>query len=390
MTAPLRVCHISTVHTPFDQRIFHRECWSLARAGYEVHLLTQLDQPERIVDGVHVHALGAVRAHSHALRLADRLRIILRAATWARRLRADVYHLHDPELIPLGLWLRRLDGARVVFDCHENNTAFLRQKRYLPSPLRFLLGAGMAVVERLAARHLDAIVTADAGVAELYRTRYRARRVVVVHNFPRLDLFGSRNGSSPHASAKRFDLVYHGSIPRYHLEVAFAVAEELRKRHVQARWLFFGKCPEIDWARQELVRRGLQADFVIDPELVPHQRVAERVSQARIGFIPLPDLPKFQHNIPTKLFEFMALGLPTVLSDLPPSRPFVGDGECAVVIPPADHAAYAEAIIGLLRDPERVRRMGAAGVRRVRESLNWECESEKLLQLYATLGQERS
>jgi glycosyltransferase involved in cell wall biosynthesis len=386
MTRPLQVCHISTVHTPFDQRIFHRECWSLARAGFEVHLAVELDLPEQVLGGVHLHSLAPVRRRTLGLRLGDRLRRLVRAAALARRLRADVYHLHDPELIPLGLWLKRRRGTRVVFDCHENNTAYLRQKRYLPALVRWLLLAGMWALESLAARILDAIVTADQGVAELYRGRYRARRVVVVHNFPRLDLF-----RAAHANGKReFDLVYHGSIPRYHLEAAFAVAEELRRRGLRARWLFFGRCPESEWARRELARRGLEQDFVIDPELVPHERVAERVQKARVGFIPLPDLPKFQHNIPTKLFEFMGLGMPVVLSDLPPSRPFVGDGECAVMVPPDDHAAWADAIERLLRDPENARRMGAAGVRRVHEAFNWERESAKLLELYGTFSTERS
>jgi glycosyltransferase involved in cell wall biosynthesis len=196
--------------------------------------------------------------------------------------------------------------------------------------------------------------------------------------------------AKPSATAvdKKYDLVYHGTMPRYHLELSFAVAEELRRRGVQARWLFFGKCPEIDWARGELRRRELESQFDIDPTLTPHGEVAARVRQARIGFIPLPNLPKFQHNIPTKLFEFMGLGMPTVLSDLPPSRPFVGDGACAVMVPADDPAAYADAIVRLLREPETARRMGEAAKQRVGERFNWELESHKLLDLYDELSRE--
>lgn len=427
-----RVCHISTVHVPFDQRIFHRECWSLARAGYEVHLLVQLDDAYRLVDGVHVHSVGAVRKHTLGLRLLDRFTRILRAERLARKLRARVYHLHDPELIPLGLWLKCVTGASVIFDCHENNTGFVKQKHYLHPLLRTVLMSAMVAIERIAARFLDAVVTADTGVEELYRTHYRANHLAVVHNFPRLDLFvahgtrgngngnghghGHGNGSGARNAqpaavqvdpddgdagrtarsrattpansdwdSKQFDLVYHGSIPRYHLEVAFEVAEELQRRGVQARWLFFGKCPEAPWAESELERRGLRKQFVIDPSFVPHEEVAERVRQARIGFIPLPDLPKFQHNIPTKLFEFMGLGMPTVLSDLPPSRKFVGDGRCAVMVRPDDYAGYADAIAALLDDPERARAMGSEAIQRTREHFNWEAESTNLLDLYRTV-----
>lgn len=417
MIRPCRVCHISTVHAPFDQRIFHRACWSLAHAGYDVHLLVQLDEPERIVDGVHVHSIGPMAKQKLGMRAGTRLRRFVAAERLARRLQADVYHFHDPELIPLGLWLRLVTRARVVFDCHENNTGYIQQKHWLHPWMRRLLVLGMSGLEFAAARCLDAVVAADEGVAQIFRQRYRARSVVTLHNFPRLDLFPARAATAPRALAtvvaargsasgvgtvsgghgtlatrvaapaaredKEFDLVYHGTIPRYHLEVAFAVAESLRRRGVRARWLFFGKCPEAKWAQAEIERRGLQSDFTLDPVPVPHDDVARRVRQARIGFIPLPDLPKFQHNIPTKLFEFMQLGMPTVMSDLPPSRPFVGDGACAVLVPPDDYEAYAAAIEALLRDPARADHMGREGERRTRERYNWELESKKLLQLYA-------
>lgn len=385
---PLRVCHISTVHVPFDQRIFHRECWSLARAGYDVHLLVQLGEPEQLVDGVRVHSIGDPRKHTLGLRLGNRLGRLRRTAQRAQELQADVYHLHDPELIPLGLWLKATTGAAVVFDCHENNTAYIQQKLYLNPLLRHVLAAGMAWMEGLAGRFFDAIVTADAGVAQLYQNRYRARRVVVLHNFPRLDLFQPSHGNGNNGK-KDFDLVYHGTIPRYHLEIAFAVAEELRRRGVRARWYFFGKCPEAEWAQREILRRGFQDSFRIDARLVPHPEVASHVERARIGFIPLPDLPKFQHNIPTKLFEFMSLGMPTVLSDLPPSRPFVGDGQCALMVPADDPVAYADAIESLLQSPRRSQQMGVVGKQRAQDAYNWEVESKKLLQLCECLAAER-
>ncbi|WP_322819918.1 glycosyltransferase family 4 protein [Chloroflexus sp.] len=377
-----RVVHISTVHPPFDQRIFYRECASLASAGYETHLLVPLPVTELERQAVHLRSVGVPAEQRLELALKRRWQRMQRAAALARQLRADLYHLHDPELIPLGLWLKVTTGARVVFDCHENNTAYIRQKHHVNPLLRKGLELGIATLERLAARAFDAIITADRGVADLYLRQFRARRVVTVHNFPQLDLFLQQPPPSEDAP---FDLVYHGTIPRYHLEVTFAVAEALRRRGRCVRWLFFGRCPEIGWAREELARRGLQDDFVIDPDPVPHDQVAPRVRQARIGFIPLPDLPKFQHNIPTKLFEFMALGMPVVLSDLPPSRPFVGDGRCAIMVPPDDSEAYASAILRLLDDPVLRQTMGAEGRRRVINEYNWQREAQYLLALYAEL-----
>jgi len=77
--------------------------------------------------------------------------------------------------------------------------------------------------------------------------------------------------------------------------------------------------------------------------------------------------------------------MPIVLSDLPPSRPFVGDGACAVMVPPDDPGAYAAAIMRLLDDPELRRTMGAEGRRRIERKYNWQHEASHLLELYANL-----
>ncbi len=380
---PRKVCHISTVHSPFDQRIFHRECHSLVEGGWETHLLVQLDDAEMMINDVHLHSVGKERLNAQRINALQRLTRLRKAYTLAIQLRADVYHLHDPELIPLGLLLKLRLKATVIFDSHENNVAYFQHKNYINSVLRSILIAGTACAERLAARYFDAIVTADQGVADLYTKTYRARRVEVIYNFPLVPLFTLDAAHAP--PEQPFDLVYHGTIPKYHLEVAFEVAERLRERGVQTRWLFFGKCPAVAWAQEELVRRQLNDYFVIDANPVPHAQVAARVTQAKIGFIPLPDLPKFQMNIPTKLFEFMALKMPVVLSNLPPSRPFVGDGTCAIMVPSDDYGAYADAIVKLLDDPVLRAQMGEIGRERIDQSFNWENESKKLLSLYDEL-----
>jgi glycosyltransferase involved in cell wall biosynthesis len=138
------------------------------------------------------------------------------------------------------------------------------------------------------------------------------------------------------------------------------------------------------WLTDELDRRGVRDRFSISG-LVPHDQIAREVIKAKIGIIPLPRLPKFERNIPQKLFEFMALQMPVVLSDLPPSRPFVGDSACAITVPPDDYRAYADAIIRLLGDPALRQRMGAEGRKRVEQVLNWEHESRKLIDLYREL-----
>lgn len=373
-----KILHVTTVRPPFEVRVFHHECVSLAKAGYDVDLIVHAAE-DITVDGVNIRSIGQ-KEEQRGLFFLSRLKAVLSVAREIRQTkRVGIIHLHDPELIPLGWWLKLTGKAKVIYDSAENYTAYMKQKYWFPAPVRWLLWIAMGTTESIAAKLFDAVITADEGTSEIFRER-RAKRVVTLHNFPVLKLLNADVKDSD----KEFDLVYHGSIPKYHLETSFAVAEELLKRNRKARWLFFGQFHDHEWANQEIEKRGLDGLFEIRGR-VEHDEVAPLVAQARIGFIPLPDLPKFRQNIPMKMFEFMALKMPVVMSDLPPSRPFVGDGKCAIMVPPGDLTAYVDAIETLLDDDERRNEMGKEGQRRVVDEYNWTLESKKLFELYDEL-----
>jgi glycosyltransferase involved in cell wall biosynthesis len=373
----LHAVHISTLHPAFDPRIFHRECGSLAAAGARVTYLGNHGEDRRI-DGIELRSIGQLSSGARGrLRLVDRAVRTRRALADALALRADVYHLHDPELLTIARPLKRRSGAKVVYDSHEHSVQHMLQKGFIPVPLRRAAAAAVALAERRALPYLDGVVTADRGVADHFRRIGAAP--VVLHNFVRQDLF--EGIERPEAPA--YDLAYHGSLTRFYLETCFEADDELQRRGRSVRWLFIGQIlhADRDWVPQEVRRRGAEDRFDFRPRM-PHEEIPATVAQARLGIIPLPDRPKYRSNIPTKLFEFMALGMPVVLSDLPPTRGFVADGSAAIAVPPEDPVAYAAAIGELLDDPARMASMGRAGRRKVAEGLNWATEATKLVQLY--------
>ena len=372
----LNIVHLSSVHKAFDQRVFHRECVTLANAGHRVTLIACHDKDE-VKDGVHVKAVAPLTTQQPGLHLLQRRARTRRAYQMALKEKADIYHFHDAELIGVGLKLKRR-GAKVIFDCHEDNPGYAMQKHYLPYFVRVILAKSIHMLEKYAAPRFSAVIAADQGVADRFVSFGANTRVV--YNFPRIDLFLA----STKTVEKEYDLVYHGTIPKYHLEKCFAIDDELVKRGVQARWLFLGKIPFLDWAIEEIERRSAK-DRIILHKPVPHEEVAVRVRAAKIGIIPLPDLPKFQFNIPTKLFEFMVLGMPTVLSDLSPSRPFIEQSGAGVLVPPADFARYAEEIVKLLESPETCSQMGVSGRKKVLSEWNWDAQAKTLLSLYNSL-----
>ena len=145
------VVHFTTVHEPFDSRVFHRECRTLTEAGYDVVLLAPGGN-DSTVDGILVG--GPPRCGNRLLRMSLGVGRTLLEALGKR---ADIYHFHDPELIPAGLLLRLL-GKRVVYDIHEDNRTALQEREYLPSWLRSLMAGTLGRVEEGASRHFHLVL----------------------------------------------------------------------------------------------------------------------------------------------------------------------------------------------------------------------------------------
>ena len=170
-----RVVHLTTVHDRFDNRVFHRECRSLADAGYEVVLLAPGEGT--VTEGIRVGGLPR-----HGNRFVRMSLGVARTFLKALATPADLYHFHDPELIPAGLLLRLL-GKRVVYDIHEDNRTALQEREYLPPWLRAAFAGPLGWIEEGASRHFH-LVLAERYYAERFP---RGEAVLNYVRFPRLD-----------------------------------------------------------------------------------------------------------------------------------------------------------------------------------------------------------
>src|SRR5699024_2169313 len=129
-----KIVHMTTVHHPFDTRIYHKECLSLAQAGFDVSLMTTIDETA-IPDETPVTIIS-LRKRGGRIR-----RMML--STWeayrkAKKLNADCYHIHDPELLPVG-WLLKSRHNTVIYDVHEDYITSITQKEYIAKPIRKLV-----------------------------------------------------------------------------------------------------------------------------------------------------------------------------------------------------------------------------------------------------------
>jgi glycosyltransferase involved in cell wall biosynthesis len=364
-----RIAHLSSAHPRFDTRIFVKQCRSLASHGHEVALVVADGLGDACRDGIRIVDVG--RASSRRERMLHSTHRVGRAAL---ALDADVYQLHDPELIPLGLRLA-LSGRRVVFDAHEDVPSQLLDKPYLSPRSARLLSRAYGLLERSALRRFEGVLAAT----PLIRDRLAAHNplTVDINNFPRAEEFAR----APAAEGVRDSFCYVGSIS------AIRGVRELVKAcallRTPARLGLAGSFAEAELEAE--VRRYPGWRRVDALGHLDRNGVAAVMERAFAGLVTLQPTASYLESLPVKMFEYMAAGIPVIASDFPLWREIVDGSRCGLCVDPRDPAAIAAAIDHLASHPRLAREMGANGRRAVLERYNWENEADKLIAFYADL-----
>ncbi|MFN8120915.1 MAG: glycosyltransferase [Thermoleophilia bacterium] len=339
-----RILHLTTVHRPRDVRILHKEAAAAARAGADARVLACDDR----------------------LRRGRRLAAGWRMAERARKAGADVFHVHDPELLPAALWLARRSGTPVVYDVHEYLGETVRTKRWLPAPVRVPLAWAAARAERALAARLDGVVGVNGDLAARFAAA-GARTATSVTNAPWGDAF-----PEPAPATQPVVLYVGGLGPLRGLPLmleAFPMVTAPGARLVLAGPGEPGPVP----------------DNVTLLGVVDHSEVAGLLADAAVAWIPLTRHGNYARAVPTKLVEAMAAGRPVVASDIGRMAMIVRAAGCGILVPPDDPAAHAAAIDRLLGDPEEAARMGRAGRRAFLDGLAFEAQAGRLTTFYAGL-----
>ncbi len=330
-------------------------------------------------DGVTFHSLPDTGPTAYFWRVWRRLPEIHRAA---RAVRADVYHIPDPALVPLGLMLRRR-GVRVVYDAHEDRPRQARTK-YFARPLVGRLSAWVwAYLEAVARRRFDAFIAATPAIGR----RYPPDRTIVVSNFPLLEEFSPERLARARPYRERPHLLaYVGGIQVYLGLREIITALDLVPSRFDVRLLVMGDFSRAHPGFEEELQQLPGWARVEHPGYCPRETVVRRLLEARAGVAFLHPRPEYPEAVPTKLFEYMAAGLPVLASDFAPWRELIGGLGYGLTADPLDVDAIARAIVSVLEDPEGAEALGARGRAAVEATYNWELEREKLLGLFAGLA----
>jgi glycosyltransferase involved in cell wall biosynthesis len=367
MTIHKKACFLTTVYpSPFESRIFHREAKALAEFGYQVVLITQHHR-EEVVDGIRIVPLPKPKN-----RLDRMTRLTMKAMLLALREAADVYHLHSPELIPLGLLLKLLN-RRVIYDAHEAFSEKILSKDWIPSWLRPLVSKAFGIFESLSTKCFDHVLTADA----FTRHGFNGKNVTVLANYPLLELV-SQDKCKTRQVARRTVLVYVGGLARDRgLHVMLEMMELLNSREVELHLLGNFEHHE----DEEIVKK---LEYVKYLGFVPLAGVYGHLAECDIGLALFQPVPAYFYagENTNKLFEYMASGLPVVGSDFPNLKKIIEGNQCGICVNPSQPKEVARAVSLLCEDSQTRIAYGENGRRAVFKEYNWRKERQVLLDVY--------
>jgi len=366
----LSVAHLSSVHQRYDSRVFLKECRGLASRGVDVSLVVADGQGDTREDGVSIIDVG------HPSGRLDRMFRASRSVYKAgAKLDADIYHLHDPELLPFGLLLKR-SGKTVVYDAHEDVPKQLLAKPYLgPRRLKALANT-YALFERFAARRLDGIVAATPSIGEKFRLLNK--RTAVVNNYPLVDeLFSDASWSR-----KTSTICYIGGISAARGIRELVAAMEYVK--TPARLALAGRFSGTDLESEVRSMPGWARTDSLG--FLDRHGIRELLGRSVAGLVTLHPTPNHLESHPIKLFEYMSAGIPVIASDFPLWRRIIEDADCGYCVDPADTVAIAERIDRLVADREEARRLGDNGRRAILDRYNWPNEEQILCEFYESLA----
>ena len=175
MSKSTKICILSSAHADGDVRIFHKECVSLAQAGFETYMIIP-NAESRQEKGVNIIGVNG-KYNSRFKRMTKTVMATYRSALSTR---AKIYHFQDPELMPIGVLLK-LRGNKVIYDVHEDVPVQILDKKWLgPFFMRYMVSLSFRLFQWFCCLFFDHVFTATPEISK----RFNPKKTTTLHNYP--------------------------------------------------------------------------------------------------------------------------------------------------------------------------------------------------------------
>ena len=364
----MKVVHLSSAHLKNDIRICIKECQSLVNASHDVSFVVW-GQEEEVINGVKIVNAGERRGSRYT-------RFILGAREVYKKglsMNAEVYHIHDPELLYYAYKLKR-KGFKVVYDVHEGVADQIMSKYWIPAALRKLVSKSFTLFENRCSKKLDAIITATKHISKDFTDFHT--NVTVINNYP---LFGDIEPSTSWED-KEQSVAYAGGITE--IRGILPLVKAIQNANVPLK-LAGSYRPSTLKDTVESIDEKKLVDY---KGMIGRDALNDMLNSSKIGIVTF--LPAANHISaqPNKMFEYMAAGIPVICSHFDLWKEIIDFANCGLYVDPTDPEELAKAISKILEDDSLAKKMGENGRKAVLETFNWNQEEKKLLAIYSNLS----
>jgi len=375
---------------PADPRP-RRAAEALAREGVLIDLIClqkNVEEPRReIINGVSVFRVPLRRRRRGKITYIGQysifiLRSFLQLTSQSIFRRYDFVHVHNmPDVLVFSALVPKARGAKIILDLHDPMPELMMSIYNLGAESHFV--RWLRRLEKLSISFAHLILTPNKAFQELFISRgCPSEKIQVIMNSPESDIFRpSKYDSLTRTSAngeKPFKIMYHGLIAERHgLDTALEAIARLRSVIPTLEFHIFGdRTPYMNKVDAQMQKLGLRS-CVHYHGYRPQTEIAKSIRSIDLGIIPNRRSPFTEINMPTRIFEYLAMGKPVVVPDTRGIRDYFG-AESALFFEPGDPQSLGDAILDVYRNPQKVDSILARG-RTVYEAHRWEVHRVQFL-----------
>jgi len=374
----MKVCQLISAFHRFDVRIFYKQSMALKIAGYDVHIVTNDGLPDDKKNGIHIWHSGFKPNGGRIKRIFQGKKYMYKKAL---EVDADIYQIHDPELISVGLKLKK-KRKKIIYDAHENFPKQILHKEWIPIFFRTILSRWANQYLKRTLKKYHAVLGVSPNMEEQFLEEYKLKVVAIITNYPLVELPIPRIDFEAYSTrAKNF--CYVGAINRdWKNEYIIQATGEL-----DFTLLFAGDCAQDYLENLRAYKQWKNVDFY---GRVPFDKVEEIFNQSIGGFVIIDYVPNCNYKIGTmginKLFENMKAGLPVICTDFILWREIIDQYKCGIYVNPNDYEQIKNAIKYIIDHPREAYQMGQNGITAVETEFNWNRQKEMYLEVYEKIS----
>lgn len=369
----------SSVHQWNDPRILHKQSVSLAKHfSVELHIPAPFEKKK--YKGVNIYGLPEWNTKS------DRIRIIRILVFRILKSKASIVHLHDPELIPIGLLVKAFTKKKVIFDFHEQYEFNIIKREWIPEFLHIPLVKAYLMFERVACKVFDGVIGVIEDQLPVLSTNSNNR---IIKNYPIIHYYNEI--MKDHETEKRnVSMVYLGDITSERRIHEIIELTGILNRTYSITTHIIGRNKNQQYAEKlnSIINKYKINNKVKLHGYIPIEEAMQILHQCDIGLLPLRHPMHFVRSLPVKLFDYMSAGIPVVMPEYPLSKEVVLEHKCGVLVDPMDRTSMINGLELLIKDPKLRAEMGENGFKAVLNYYSWQSQEKKLIDFYKKVVKE--